>query len=113
MYLNDSDRLKHMLEAASEVRDFTNGKDRNDLDGNPMLFHALVRLLEIIGEASSHISSEFKNSHSNIQWIDIIGMRNRLIHGYFTVNPDMVWKTVIDDIPVLINQLEELIENEQ
>ena len=108
MYRDDRLRLKHMLDAATQARDFAKDKRRNDLESEPMLLHALVRLIEIIGEAANGISSDFQNNHPEIPWIDIISMRNRLIHRYFDINLDVVWKTIDHDIPMLIEQLNKL-----
>lgn len=113
MYRDDNERLGLMLDAALQVRNFTAEKCRADLDSEPILLHALVRLLEIIGEAANGISIEFKDDHPEISWKDIIRMRNRLIHGYFDVNLDVVWQTVVDDIPILINLLTKLGEHEK
>ena len=69
----------------------------------------MVRLLEIIGEAAKGITAEFRQEHSELPWKSMVGMRDRLIHGYFDVNLDIVWKTVINDLPPLINKLETIV----
>ena len=69
----------------------------------------MVRLLEIIGEAAKGITAEFRQEHSELPWKSMVGMRDRLIHGYFDVNLDIVWKTVINDLPPLINKLEKIV----
>lgn len=71
----------------------------------------MVRLLEIIGEAAKGITAEFRQEHSELPWRSMVGMRDRLIHGYFNVNLDIVWKTVINDLPPLINKLEKIVTN--
>lgn len=113
MNIDDKEKVKHMLDAAQQVKEFVKEKCRDDLDKEPMLLHALVRLLEIIGEAANRISPEVQHRYTEISWIDIISMRNRLIHGYFNVNLDIVWKTAIQDIPVLVEQLNKLKNNEE
>ena len=113
MYVDDMERLQHMLDASRQSQEFVKGKKRVDLDNDPMLHHALVRLIEIIGEAASHITDKFKLKFHEIEWVDIIGMRNRLIHGYFDIDLDIVWDTVTNYIPVLIYQLEKIIESEK
>jgi uncharacterized protein with HEPN domain len=71
----------------------------------------LVRLLEVIGEAARGVSPEFRNSHPDLPWKNMVGMRDRLIHGYYDINLDVVWKTVTEDLPPLISQLEEIIKD--
>lgn len=74
MFQDDKVRLQHMLEAVLEVIEFTRDKERSDLDGDRKLKHALVRLLEIIGEASNGMSSSIKEDHPDIPWKEMIGM---------------------------------------
>ena len=75
-------RTRHVMDAIKEALAFSKDKGRDDLDDNRMLTIAIVKELEIIGEAASKITPEFKASQSHIPWIDIVGMRNRLTHGY-------------------------------
>lgn len=113
MSKTDLVRAHHMLDAAREVRDFSIGKSRFDLDTDRMLNLSLVHLLEIIGEAAVGISVEFRTKYPQVPWNDIVGMRNRLIHGYYDIDLDIVWKTVEEDIPPLVIQLEKIIANEE
>ncbi len=108
MYKDDKSRLMDMLDAARLASEFVKERKRSDLDIDPMLKHALVNVIEIIGEAGKYISDEFKTDYPEIPWIDIVDMRNRLIHGYFKINLNIVWDTVTNDIPVLIEQLEKI-----
>jgi uncharacterized protein with HEPN domain len=80
------------------------------LDIDRKLKHALVRLLEIIGEAANGMSSDIMKKYPDIPWKEMIGMRNRLVHGYFDVDLDIVWQTVTEDIPPLKTLLEDLVE---
>jgi uncharacterized protein with HEPN domain len=98
-----------MLEAAREAIFFAKGHSRGDLDENRMLFHSLIRNMEIIGEAASQVSKELRDTRSGLPWVDVIGMRNRLIHAYFDVDPDIIWDTVTQDLPLLVAALEDLI----
>ena len=82
------------------------------MDDDRKLKHALVRLLEIIGEAANGMSSNIKEKHPGIPWKEMIGMRNRLIHGYFDVDLDIVWQTVSKDIPPLKSLLENAIDEQ-
>jgi uncharacterized protein with HEPN domain len=102
MNSNDLIRLRHMLDAAKEAQSYIVGKKRTDLDRNRMLVHSLVRCIEIVGEAAARVSAAGRSEIPSIPWPDIVTMRNRLIHAYFEINLDMVWDTVIDDIPPLI-----------
>ncbi len=110
MYRDDRSRLMDMLDAARLACEFVHDKKRSDLDIDPMLMHALVNVIEIIGEAGNNISDEFKSEYPEIPWIDIVDMRNRLIHGYFKINLNIVWDTVTNDIPVLIEQIEKILK---
>lgn len=112
MPASDAVRLRHILDAAREAVAFTQGRSRSDLDADHMLSLALVRLLEIIGEAARGISREYRQAHPEVAWSQMAGMRDRLIHGYFDVNLDVVWKTVSEDLPPLIAQLERIAASE-
>ena len=112
MLKNDLVRLHHILDAAREAVGFTQGRGRKDLDGDRMLSLAMVRLLEIVGEAARGISGEFREAHPNVAWKKMSGMRDRLIHGYFDVNLDVVWETATADLPPLIVQLEKITTSE-
>ena len=102
----DTIRLQHMLDAAREALSFAEGRKREDLNADRMLMHTLVRVVGIIGEAASKVSQEAREQMPNIEWRDVIGMRNRLVHVYFDINLDILWGTVIYDIPRLIEELE-------
>lgn len=78
-----------------------------------MLARALVNCIEIVGEAAARTSDETQLQYPQIPWRDIIGMRNRLIHGYFDIDLDRVWDTVVDDLPSLIDELEDLLSTSQ
>ena len=103
---DDRMNLKHMLEHSGEIISLTKACSRSDIDENRMLNLSLVRLLEIVGEAAGRISQETRDSYPEIAWKQIIGMRNKLIHGYDEVDFDILWKIVKEDIPSLINELE-------
>jgi uncharacterized protein with HEPN domain len=98
-----------MLLAAREICEFTKEVSWEQFQANRMLQHAIVRLLQIIGEASRKISPEFRLAHTEIPWQEIIGMRNRVIHEYFRVIPDKIWETVQKDVPNLVKLLEPIV----
>jgi len=102
-------RIRHMLDAVKEVLEFTKNKSCHDFVDDRLLTLAVIKELEIIGEAASKLSTEFRINHSEIQWIDIIGMRNRLTHGYFDIDLDLVWITVLEDLPTLQEQLDKIV----
>ena len=104
----DTVRIRHMLDAANKALEFTKGKSRGDLDSDEKLALALVRLLEIFGEAATGLSEAFKEKHPDIPWRSVIGTRNRLIHGYFDVDLDIVWNIVTRDLPPIVKKFQEL-----
>ena len=107
---NDIIRLDHMLEAAREIRLFTRGKTKDDLEKDRILTLALIKEMEIIGEAASQVSQEARDQIPGIPWQKIIGMRNRLIHVYFEIDEDILRDTILYDIPRLIEELEAIAE---
>jgi len=109
MFEDDTVRIRHIRDAAREAATFSEGHKRADLDTDRMLNLSLVRLLEIIGEASRGVSAQFREAHPDLPWKSMTGMRDRLIHGYFDVNLDVVWETVTNDLPSLIAQLEKIV----
>jgi len=106
---DDLIRIRHMLEAAREAISFAKGKKRSDLDKDRMLILSLVKSIEIVGEAATHVSKETRKKHPEIPWSNIVAMRNRLIHAYFGIDPDRVWDTVKDDLPPLIAVLKKIV----
>ena len=112
--MSDSDlvRLRHLRDAAQEAVRFTAGRSRSDLETDRLLNLALIRLLEIIGEAARAVSPALRQAHPEIPWRQMVGMRDRLIHGYFDVDLDIVWETVTQDLPALIFHLEQIIPPE-
>ncbi len=101
-----------MIEAAETALDFVSGRRREDLDSDRKLLFALVRAIEIIGEAAGRISETVRNAAPDVPWPLIVSMRNRLIHAYFDVNRDILWKTATIELPELLPQLKALMESE-
>jgi len=101
-----------MLDHALEAVAMTQGKKRADLDKDRQLNLALVRLLEIIGEAASRVPKEEQARYPDISWSEIISLRNRLIHGYDTVDFDILWQIVSQDLPGLIESLRKVLGKE-
>lgn len=112
MERSDLIRIRHMLDAALEAVSFVQGKSRKDLDEDRKLNLALVRLVEIIGEAAGKVSGASAKQVPEIPWSLIIGMRNRLAHGYDEIDLDIVWQVVSAELPPLIIQLEKIVAEE-
>jgi uncharacterized protein with HEPN domain len=102
-------RLRHMLDHAREAVAIAKGKTRGDLHSDRILNLALVRLLEIVGEAASRTPLDERAQHARIPWAQIVGLRNRLIHGYDSVDFDILWQIVNQDLPSLIVALEQIV----
>lgn len=102
-------RLQHMLDYAREAYEMTRSITRHDLDNDRRLNLAVVRLLEVLGEAAAKVPPEEREEFTGIPWFEIVGLRNRLIHGYDEVNLSMIWEIVRNDLPVLIAELEKVV----
>ncbi|MCJ7577432.1 MAG: DUF86 domain-containing protein [candidate division Zixibacteria bacterium] len=112
MQKDDLIRLRHMLDAANEAESFVQNKTRSSLDSDRKLVLALVKSIEIFGEAAAKVTNKCREDLPQIPWSNIIGMRNRLIHVYFDIDLDVLWKTVIEDLPPLIADLQKIMEVE-
>jgi len=114
---DDYTRLRHMSDAAIEAVSFLGNLDAVGLSQNRLVCQAVVRSLEIVGEAATRISKSYKDDHPAFPWPKISGMRNRLVHAYFDIDYEVVEKTVKFDLPGLIEQLKKFIaeynENKQ
>jgi uncharacterized protein with HEPN domain len=103
-------RLRHMLDHANEAVVMARGRTRAQLDSDRKLNLSLVRLLKIVGEAAGRVPAKERVRHPDIPWPEIVGLRNRLIHGYDSVDFDVLWQIVSDDLPPLIAALEEALK---
>jgi uncharacterized protein with HEPN domain len=95
----------HMLDMARKAVSKTQGISRETYDADENLRFALIHLVQTIGEAARQVSREFCDSHSKIRWVDIVGMRHRIVHDYLGVDDDIVWQVVTEDLPKLIAAL--------
>ncbi len=109
MLNKDEVRLKHMLESTKAVLSFAKGKSRHDLDTDRLLLSGIVRELEILGEAAGRISQETQEKFPELPWKQLIGMRNRLIHAYFDIDHDVIWRTVEAYLPSFCIQIEKIL----
>ncbi len=105
-------RLQDMRDHAQEALTLIHGRSRADLNADRVLSLALVRLLEIVGEAANRLPDEVQDRYPAIPWAEIIGLRNRLIHGYGAIDLDIVWRIITADLPPLIAALDEAIRTE-
>ena len=104
----DRIRILHMIDAAQTALDFASGRSRSDLDSDRMLVFALVRAIEVVGEAAGKVTGETRMAAPDIPWSLVVSMRNRLIHAYFDVDGDVVWKTASEELPELLPKLRAL-----
>lgn len=94
-----------MVDAAETVASFVADRQRVDLDTDRMLLFALVRAVEVLGEAAARLSGDARAALPDIPWPRIVAMRNRLIHAYFDIDRDILWTTATEEIPALLPQL--------
>lgn len=103
--------LGHILESIEEIEKYKRHVTKEKFTKMTMIQDAIIRRIEIIGEAVKKLPSDFKRKYSKIAWAEIAGMRDILIHDYFGVNINIVWKTIQEDIPFLKNQIIELVNS--
>ena len=106
MLREDRIRLQHMLDAARDALSFAEGRSRDDLESDRQLVLAIVKSVEIIGEAAGRVSAEGRAELSGLPWQAMVGMRHRLVHAYYDVDLDVVWSTVQNDLPPLAEAME-------
>ena len=109
---DDTVYVGHMLDSARGAVAKTHGLDRATFDGDENLRLALAHLIQTIGEAARRVSDNFRQSHSEIPWKAIIGMRHKVVHDYLHVDFDIVWDVVTTDLPTLIEALDKLLPPE-
>ena len=106
----DQIRFQHMLDAAKAAIAHLSNKKREDLDYDRLLLNGVIRELEILGEAATQITAETREQNKDLPWREMIGMRNRLIHAYFDVDHQAVWRVVKENLPPLILQLQVILQ---
>ena len=109
---NDRARLLHMLEAAGRASEFSVGLDRSALEHDHLRQYALARAVEVVGEAATNVTDEFQTNNPQIAWAKLRGMRIRLAHAYFDINLDVRWRTVAVELPLLVQQLQALVDED-
>ena len=101
--------LQHTLECIALIREYTKDKNLEEFLSDPQLQDAVIRRLEIIGEALRHLLRDFREKHPQVPWCEIVGMRNVLIHEYFGVNLKWAWETVVSEMPELERRVREIL----
>lgn len=101
--------LGDILDAVHSIQTFTEGLSYEEFRADDLVSSAVVQKFEVIGEAAKNIPKKFREEHSNIPWEEMAGMRDRLIHGYFEVDLELVWKTVQNEIPELQKGIKSLV----
>ena len=109
MLPEDRIRITHMRDACESVSRFIVGKTTPDLADGQMLQFALVRAIEIIGEAAGRVSENVQKAAPEIPWREAVGIRNRLVHAYFDVDLGILWQTAVESVPQMLERLEKLL----
>ena len=110
MKRDDTVYLLHILDAIGLIEEYTRGMSENEFLSNSMAHDAVVRQIEIIGEAATNVSSEFRKKYPVLPWTKMIGIRNKIIHEYFSVNYAIVWDTINDDLPSLKKAIKKIVK---
>ena len=109
----DCARLEHMLQAIERIQRYIAGKTFENFITDDMMYYAVVKNIEILGEASNMLTEEFRGSHPQTPWKLVNGMRNYIVHEYFQVDNNVVWDVITRDLPVLKQQVTDYIKEEK
>ena len=104
-------RLEHIVQAIERIKRYTLGKRFDDLVKDDMMYYAVVKNIEIIGEAANLLTNEFKSEHPDTQWKLITGMRNYIVHEYFQVDNTVIWDVIQNDLPNLETQIKDYLQD--
>jgi len=107
----DRVRMLHMRDAATDAFRYLNGRSRADLDTDSMLLHAVVHCLQVIGEAASRVTEGGRQRAPGVPWKKIVGMRHILVHVYYDIDTDTVWRVAKDDLEPLLEALSEALDD--
>jgi uncharacterized protein with HEPN domain len=109
MQQDDRIRIQHVLDSALDAQSFIDERIQDDLNQDRMLVLALVKAIEINGEAASRISEETCERYPAIPWMSIISTRNRLVHAYYDIDLNILWDTVWEELPPLVEDLQKIL----
>ena len=109
MIKNEKIFLKHILENILDIKDFSKGISKREFEKNKLKQKAIIRSIEVIGEAVKNLSIGFTNEYPQIEWNKIAGMRDKLIHNYFGVDLDKVWEVIKRDLPILEKEIKNIL----
>jgi uncharacterized protein with HEPN domain len=109
--LGDKVRLMHILDSIAEIESYLLEIDFETFLNNSMMRFACIKHMEIIGEASNHVSNEVKLKFSSVEWLQIVGMRNIFVHEYFGIDANLVWEIIKNDIPELKIRIKDIMES--
>ena len=109
---NDRLRLLHMLDDAQLALAFVQATDKRTVESDAILKNGLAKTIQDLGEAANQLTDDFKAAHPDIPWRDMTDMRNFIVHAYFDTDLDTMWKTVQEDLPALITQLEAILSDD-
>ena len=109
MIRDDRVYLSHILDALLQIEEYTRGLGYEGFRANRMVHDAVIRQFEIVGEAVKNLSDDFRDRNSSLPWKDLAGFRDKLIHQYFGVDLSLVWSSVVDDVPVLLEDLRRIV----
>ncbi|HEX6977351.1 MAG TPA: DUF86 domain-containing protein [Patescibacteria group bacterium] len=101
--------LEDILTALSEIEEFVKGMSQKDFESDRKTMHAVVRNIEIIGEAARNLPEDFVNKHPELPIHEMITMRNRVVHEYFGIDLNILWQTIVGDLPQLKKQIKDLV----
>ena len=107
--IRDSGRLEHILIAIGNVQKFLEGKTFEDLCQDKISFYAVVKNIEIVGEAANNLTKEMQMQHPEVQWKDVISMRHVLVHDYYSIDARTAWQTAQENLPQLKEQIEKIL----
>lgn len=105
MIRDDRVYLSHIIDALHQINEYTDKLDYDDFMAARVVQDAVIRQFEIVGEATKNLSEVFRARYPDIPWKDLAGFRDKLIHQYFGVDISLVWRSVVDDLPILLKEL--------
>lgn len=111
--IRDNERLEHMLDAMRIIDNGIRKYSLEQIKNDPIVYYGFVKQVEIIGEATYMLTKEFRETHTEVLWNKIEGMRHVLVHGYYAINPQQLLRVITEDIPVLRPQIEQYIKEEE